>query len=69
MRKLGETQKEAIELRISPSDPLNLCGILFPGHKVSSSSLTPILFRNGQPVLSPDLGVVAEASAAEAHSA
>ena len=69
VRKLGETQKEAIELRISPSDPLNLCGILFPGHKVSSSSLTPILFRNGQPVLSPDLGVVAEASAAEAHSA
>ncbi len=38
-----------VEVIVSPADPLNLTGVLFPGARVAVSSAARVLFRNGEP--------------------
>jgi len=45
-----DPQMGAKELRLSPSDPLNLIGIILPGERVSPHVSKPLVFRNGIPV-------------------
>jgi ATP-dependent Lhr-like helicase len=42
-----DPQAGAEDIRLSPSDPLNLVGIILPGDRISSHTSQPILFRDG----------------------
>ena len=50
VRKLEKTRAAPVEVRISPADPLNLAGILFPGPKAPSSGSVPLIYRDGVPL-------------------
>ena len=44
-----DTCAGAQEIRLYPTDPLNLVGIILPGERISPHSSKPITFRNGIP--------------------
>lgn len=52
VRKLEKSRAAPVEVRISPADPLNLAGILFPGPKAPSSGSAPLIYRDGVPIAS-----------------
>jgi ATP-dependent Lhr-like helicase len=45
-----DPQAGALDIRLSPADPLNLVGIILPGERISSHTSKTILFRDGAQV-------------------
>lgn len=50
LRKRAQQPTLPVEVRISPADPLNLAGILFPGPKAPSTGSALLVYRDGLPV-------------------
>ena len=50
LRKIRKQPAQGELLNISAADPLNLCGIITPGEKVSALAKNRILFRDGIPL-------------------
>ena len=50
LRKIRKQPAQGELLNISAADPLNLCGIISPGEKVSALAKNRILFRDGIPL-------------------
>ncbi|MQG71458.1 MAG: hypothetical protein FI705_04075 [SAR202 cluster bacterium] len=60
LRKTKNAEPDGRFIAISACDPLNLAGILSPGHKVPAVMRNRLVFRDGVPIVSMENGSVVE---------
>jgi ATP-dependent Lhr-like helicase len=60
LRKTKNTEPDGRFIALSACDPLNLAGILSPGHRVPSVLRNKLVFHDGAPIVSMENGVVVE---------
>jgi len=60
LRKTKNAEPDGRFIAVSACDPLNLAGILSPGHKVPAVVRNRLVFRDGVPIVSMENGSVVE---------